>query len=148
MAFLDEAKKILRISSTAFDDEIVNLIIMCKTDLRLSGLVAIDEADPLIKRAIYLYVKANFGWNNSESERWQSLYVELKNQLCTSNEYAYYTVTIKANQQGDVTFDEVTKKTNQLGIAVFYSKEKNHVMYTVDGVTSYIDIIGNTTIGG
>jgi hypothetical protein len=78
----------LRITSTAFDDEITALIEACKADLSVSGVGAINEADPLIQRAVTLYCKANFGYSE-DSEKFQKSYEFLKVSLCLAgDEYA------------------------------------------------------------
>lgn len=87
---LEESKQALRIKTDAFDTEINGLINAAKSDLKLSGVSEQklnDETDPLIKRAVILYVKANFGWNNPDSERLQQAYYMLKVHLTLSQEY-------------------------------------------------------------
>lgn len=84
---LETTKTILRISNTAYDDEIQDLIDAAKSDLSLSGVKKLDETDPLIKRAIITYVKANFGWNNPDSAKLQNSYEMLKCHLTLSAEY-------------------------------------------------------------
>ena len=111
---LEDVKAILRISNSAYDAEIEDLIEAAKIDLKLSGInidktvtqtytpepteetpdpdpVEIQVMDPLIKRAITVYVKANFGWNNPDSERLQQSYNMLKIHLALSQEYAEVT---------------------------------------------------------
>lgn len=91
MAILDEVKDNLRISGTALDtSEIAPLIEAAQADLILSGVTttkANNANDALIKRAIILYCKANFGFDNPEAERFQSLYNSLKAHLSMSVEY-------------------------------------------------------------
>jgi uncharacterized phage protein (predicted DNA packaging) len=90
MALLDDIKLTLRISNTAYDSEINDLISAAKADLRLSGILESkvnDDTDPLIKRAITVYVKTNFGWNNPDAERLQQSYDMLKCHLALSQEY-------------------------------------------------------------
>lgn len=90
MALLDKLKKTLRISSEAFDEEINDLIEAAQLDLELSGVVhekAIDEGDALICRAISVYVKANFGFDNPDADRFQQSYNMLKAHLTLSQEY-------------------------------------------------------------
>lgn len=84
---LEEIKKYLRISNTAYDAEITDLIEAAKADLRLSGVINIDETDALIKRAVSTYVKANFGWNNPDVDKLQNSYNLLKGHLTLSAEY-------------------------------------------------------------
>jgi uncharacterized phage protein (predicted DNA packaging) len=90
MALLDDVKLALRISSSAFDSEITDLIEAAKADLQLSGVKqekADDDNDPLIKRAIIVYCKANFGYDNPEAERFQQSYDMLKQHLSLSYDY-------------------------------------------------------------
>ena len=92
MALLDEAKKAVRISAaqTAFDDEIQGLIDAARADLKLSGVWATkveDDTDPLIKRAVFVYVKANFGLDNPDAIRFQASYDSIKAHLTLSIEY-------------------------------------------------------------
>lgn len=89
MAITEAAKSALRISSgmSAFDAEINDLIASAKLDLETSGVINIDEADPLIKQAILVYVKANFGLGNSEAERFKNIYEGLRNKLANTAEY-------------------------------------------------------------
>lgn len=92
MAILDEMKAALRISrsNTVFDGEINDLIEAAKNDLRLAGASLAkteDLADPLIKRAVTVYCKANFGFDNPDAERLQASYNSLKAHLTLSQEY-------------------------------------------------------------
>lgn len=92
MPILNDIKTALRISinNTAFDSEIADLIAAARADLILAGVLpakANDDNDPLIKRAITVYVKANFGWNNPDAERFQLSYDLLKGHLSLSQEY-------------------------------------------------------------
>lgn len=90
MPILDDVKTALRISNTAFDGEITDLISAARSDLKLSGVLeskANDDTDPLIKRAITVYVKANFGWNNPDAEKLQQSYAMIKGHLALSQEY-------------------------------------------------------------
>jgi len=61
---LEDARKALRLSTDAFDGEITDLIDACKADLALVGVSLLDVEDPLVKRAILLYVKAHFGYED------------------------------------------------------------------------------------
>lgn len=90
MAILDDVKLALRISNIAFDGEIMDLIAAARQDLILSGVIstkANDDTDPLIRRAIITYCKANFGYDNPEAERFQQSYDMLKAHLTLSLEY-------------------------------------------------------------
>ena len=89
MALLEDVKLALRITSSAFDPEVQDLIDVAKADLQLSGVHPnrLDEGDPLIRRAIITYAKANFGYDNPEAERFQRSYDMLKAHLTLSQEY-------------------------------------------------------------
>lgn len=90
---LDSVRKALRISSNHFDDELQDLIDAAKADLALSGISPdkVPEegqvSDPLIRRAITTYVKAHFGLDNPDSEKYQQSYNMLKQHLTLSSEY-------------------------------------------------------------
>lgn len=89
---LNDIKVLLRISpsNTVYDVEISDLIESARSDLIISGISSIkanDDTDSLIKRAISVYVKCNFGWNNPEAERLQKAYDLLKLHLTLSQEY-------------------------------------------------------------
>lgn len=93
MALLDDVKKSLRISAsnTAMDTEVSDLIDSAKTELKNTG-INIDKAvdlqmDPLIKRAITLYCKANFGYDNPDAQRFAQSYEMLKTHLALSTDY-------------------------------------------------------------
>lgn len=83
-------KQALRLSTDVFDDEINDLIEAARQDLILSGVSfnkANDDNDPLIKRAIVVYSKANFGYDNPEADRFQRSYEMLKAHLTLAGDY-------------------------------------------------------------
>jgi uncharacterized phage protein (predicted DNA packaging) len=91
---IDEIKTVLRlsISNTAFDSEIDGLIEAARQELKLSGVNsdkadAIHTIDPLVKRAIITYVKANFGWDNPDAEKLNHSFEMLKSHLSLSGDY-------------------------------------------------------------
>lgn len=90
MALIDDVKGALRVSATAFDTEISDLISAAKADLDLSGLDTVLESDPLVKRAIILYCKANFGYDNKDADRLAESYHSLKEHLAISADYHTY----------------------------------------------------------
>lgn len=89
MAILDDVRQALRIKHVALDNEIIDLINEAKADLALSGVdpTKINDDDPLIKRAIKTYAKANFGLENKDSEKYQASYDSLKTHLTLSGDY-------------------------------------------------------------
>jgi len=87
---LAKIKQVLRITSDAFDDEIQDLIAAARQDLILTGVspsLAENDEDPLIRRAITIYVKAHFGWDNPDAEQLKRSYDLLKMHLTLSAEY-------------------------------------------------------------
>lgn len=90
MAIVDEVKVALRVSHTALDSEINDLIAAARQDLILSGVTAIkanDDNDASIKHAIFTYCKAHFGWDNPDAERLLQAFDRLKSQLTLSGDY-------------------------------------------------------------
>ena len=53
-----------------------------------------DETDPLIKRAVATYVKAEFGLDNEDADKYRASYKEQRNALSLSDDY------IAAAQEG------------------------------------------------
>lgn len=85
-----EVRRYLRISHIHLDAEITDLIEAAKADLLLGGIKAAkveDENDALIKRAIVCYVKAEFGLDNADAEKYRNSYEMLKRHLQLSSEY-------------------------------------------------------------
>ena len=87
---LEEVKISLRVSHSVLDGEINDLIEAARHDLMLSGvsvLKAKDDTDPLIKRAIITYAKANFISDETAAERFLKSYNMLKNHLTLAGDY-------------------------------------------------------------
>ena len=84
---LQKVKLALRIKSNKIDDEIQDLISACKIDLSISGVRKVREDDPIIQRVIILYVKANFGLDNNDSEKYYKSYLLLKQSLSLCGDY-------------------------------------------------------------
>jgi len=87
MAILAEVKLALRSSNTAFDSEITDIIAACKIDLAEAGAENTDDTDALVKRAIILYAKANFGMANPDMEKYQKAYDKLKIKMALTETY-------------------------------------------------------------
>lgn len=80
----------LRISHDGFDREIGDIVEAGRADLMLAGVSASranDTSDPLIKRALSTYAKAEFGLDNPDAERYRAAYNALKTHLTISEEY-------------------------------------------------------------
>jgi uncharacterized phage protein (predicted DNA packaging) len=81
-------KNNLRVSNNKLDDdEIVPLIEAAKKELAIAGVVTVDEADPMIRRAVIAYAKAHFGYDNPEAERFERVFNSLKNLLSQVGDY-------------------------------------------------------------
>lgn len=83
---LDKVKLALRISTSAFDDELNDLIEAAKLDMKIAGVSNLAESDTLIIRAIITYCKMNFGENDAYDKLKKS-YDEQKAQLSMSSNY-------------------------------------------------------------
>ena len=81
----EKMRAALRISSTSekITEEINDCIAACKADLKNDGVKVIKETDELIIRAITLYCKAEFGFNNN-AEQFRKSYDALKMRLALS----------------------------------------------------------------
>jgi len=80
---LNTCKTALRMNNYHFDEEILDEVEACLKDLEISGVASsmIKESDPLIKQAVKIYVKAHFGFDNTESEKLKESYQLLKQHL-------------------------------------------------------------------
>ena len=88
---LDKVKLALRLSGTALDGEVSDLINAAIADLRLVGINIPAEAGsssktPLLDRAVVLYAKAEFGFND-DAERYRNAYDYLKCALSLTADY-------------------------------------------------------------
>lgn len=86
---LELVKKALRVSTTAFDEEIQFLIDAGLQDLGRAGVmneVLTEDSTPLVQRAVITYVKMNFGLPE-DYDRLKASYDEQKAQLGTASGY-------------------------------------------------------------
>ena len=83
---LDKARKALRLTTHAYDEELTDLIAAAQLDLGVAGVVLPAELDALCQRAILTYVKANFG-KPDDYDRLKASYDEQKAQLRTATGY-------------------------------------------------------------
>ena len=81
-----EARLWIRKSSDIFDDEIVQTMNSCLLDLKNAGVQKLDTDDALIKQALKLYLKAQFGYEE-DSEKFAGSYEHLKSSLSLSGDY-------------------------------------------------------------
>lgn len=90
--FLTEARGFLRITidDTVINSEITTLIKACQQDLIRNGITstkASDTEDSLIKMAILLYLKAEYGLDNKNYDKFHASYEQLKTELSLTNDY-------------------------------------------------------------
>lgn len=83
---LDKVKLALRVTTTALDSEINDLIDAALADLGLAGVTNQEQTDPLVIRAVTTYCRANFG-QPEDYERMKAAYDEQKAQLRTATGY-------------------------------------------------------------
>lgn len=78
---LTKVKKSLRMTTSAFDDELTDMIEAAKADLGVAGVEITADDDPLIIRAICTYCRANFGAPDGTYDALKRSYDEQKAQL-------------------------------------------------------------------
>lgn len=82
-------RKSLRITSTDFDDEIEDIVFQGIADLESSG-VDIQESvfvDPYLMSILTLYLKANFGLENTDADWYAEQYSKKKAELLNKAKY-------------------------------------------------------------
>lgn len=90
---LDKAKVALRLSTSAYDGEVTDLIAAAKLDLGVAGVVVPSGLDALVERAIITYCKVHFGGlGDGEFDRLKASYDEQKAQLNTATGYTNWGV--------------------------------------------------------
>ena len=88
MDLLDKVKKALRVSHSALDEaEITPLIDAAKKELEIAGVNMLESDDPMVLRAVTVYVKAHFGYDNPEADRFEKIFNSLKSILSQVGEY-------------------------------------------------------------
>ena len=86
MATLDKVKMGLRISTTAYDEELADLITEAQLDLGIAGVDDPSQLDEIVTRAIITYCKMSFGMPE-DYDRLKRSYDEQKAQLVTATGY-------------------------------------------------------------
>lgn len=85
------ARKALRITTGAFDDEIEDLLNAALIDLGIAGVVVPDGVDAIVKQACLTYVKVHFG-EPDDYDRLKASYDEQKAQLSMATGYTDWSV--------------------------------------------------------
>ena len=86
MATLDKVKMGLRIKTTAYDEELADLIAAAQLDLGIAGVEVPSTLDEIVTRAIITYCKMSFGLPE-DYDRLKMSYDEQKAQLVTATGY-------------------------------------------------------------
>lgn len=90
--FLVKAKGVLRITTndTVINSEIETLIRACQRDLIRNGItpsLVYDLEDSLIEMAVLTYLKAEFGLDNKNYDKFRSSYEQLRADLSLTDDY-------------------------------------------------------------
>lgn len=88
---LAAVKLSLRITTTAFDSEISDLIDAALLDLGVAGVTEDDTTNALIRRAVTTYVRLHFG-QPDDYDRLKASYDEQKAQMSMSTGYTDWSV--------------------------------------------------------
>lgn len=88
---LEKVKTALRISTDAFDDELLDLIEAAQGDLGIAGVILPSDTDALVIRAIITYCKMSFGLPE-DYDRLKRAYDEQKAQLSNASGYTVWEV--------------------------------------------------------
>lgn len=83
---LSSARLALRINTTAYDEEILDLLDAGLKDMGVAGVVIPAEADTLVKQCAITYTKLHFG-EPDDFDRLKASYDEQKAQLSTCTGY-------------------------------------------------------------
>ena len=87
---LESVKMALRVTTTAFDTEIQDLIDAAKLDMGLAGVTNTEVTDPLVKKAIITFCRVNFG-QPDDYDRLKASYDEQKSQMGMATGYTTWT---------------------------------------------------------
>ena len=82
MATLDDVRMALRITTTAYNTELTNLISAARQDLGIAGVEVPQTLDDICLRAVITYCKMNFGLPD-DYDKLKKSYDEQKAQLST-----------------------------------------------------------------
>ena len=88
---LEKVKLALRVVTSAFDDELTDMIAAARYDLGIAGVVIPEEMNELVTRAIITYFKMNFGIPE-DYDRLKRSYDEQKAQMSNATGYTDWEV--------------------------------------------------------
>lgn len=92
MAIIDKTKMALRITTTAYDTELTDLIEAAKLDLGIAGVEVPSALDEIVTRAIITYCKMSFGIPE-DYDKLKASYDEQKAQLSNASGYTNWSVS-------------------------------------------------------
>jgi hypothetical protein len=88
---LAKVKLALRVTTTAYDNDLNDLINAAKLDLGIAGVLLPSTLDAICERAIITYCKLHFlGLSDNEWDRLKASYDEQKAQLTMATGYTYW----------------------------------------------------------
>ena len=90
MALIDKVKTALRITTTAYDEELNDLISAAQLDLGIAGVTLPDTLDTLCETAVKTYCALHFGQPDAY-DRLKASYDEQKAQLSMATGYTTWT---------------------------------------------------------
>ena len=90
MALIDDVRLALRLKTTAYDNQLTQLINAAKLDLKIAGVTLPTELDDLCNTAIITYVMTKFG-EPDDPDRLKASYDEQKAQLSMATGYTTWT---------------------------------------------------------
>lgn len=99
MPVLDDVKLALRVTTNAFDSELLDLVTAAQNDLGVAGVTEIATDDPLVKRAVITYCRVHFG-TPDDYERMKRSYDEQKAQLATHTGHTNWLTGADADEDG------------------------------------------------
>lgn len=108
---LEKVKLALRVTVTAYDEELTGYINSALTDLGIAGVLLPAETDEIVETAVITYCKLHFSaLSDGEYDRLKASYDEQKAQLVTATGYTdwsgkglvYNTLNFRV-QKGGVT---------------------------------------------
>ena len=91
---LSGVKTALGFSANVYDVELTSLIASAEADLKLSGIVVYDDADPLIVTAVTAYCQANRGTDVDKRQKYNEMYKAQKRNLSLASEYTEVVATV------------------------------------------------------
>lgn len=95
MALLDKVKVACRVTTTAYDEELEDLIRAALDDMNITDIDSFllecqNELQPLVQRAVITFCKMNFGFSaltEAQYDRLKASYDEQKAQMLMNSDY-------------------------------------------------------------